>query len=77
MMDGTTAGIRFPWETPPAEGEAVEIASGILWLRMPLPMRLDHVNCYALDDGDGWTIVDTGFDSRRTRAAWQARTSRS
>lgn len=71
MMDGTAAGIRFPWETPPAEGEAIEIAPGVLWLRMPLPMRLDHVNCYALDDGDSWTIVDTGFDSRRTRAAWQ------
>ncbi len=39
---------------------------------MPLPMALDHVNVYALDDGDGWTVVDTGFDTRRTRAAWQA-----
>ncbi|RYH01730.1 MBL fold metallo-hydrolase [Salipiger sp. IMCC34102] len=40
-------------------------------MRLPLPMALDHVNVYALDDGDGWTIVDTGFDSRRTRALWQ------
>ena len=35
-------------------------------------MALDHVNCYALDDGDGWTLLDTGFDSRKTRALWEA-----
>ena len=28
-------------------------------------MALDHVNVYALDDGDGWTIVDTGPVTRR------------
>ena len=66
----TTGGIRYPVETPPAEGAAVEIAPGILWMRLPLPIALDHVNVYALDDGDGWTILDTGMDSRRTRAVW-------
>ena len=63
--------LRPAFETPPREGEAMEVASGILWMRLPLPMALDHVNVYALDDGDGWTIVDTGMDSRRTRAIWQ------
>lgn len=72
MMDGARQGIRYPFDTPPAEGEAVEIAEGVLWLRLPLPMKLDHVNCYALDDGDSWTIVDTGFSSRRSRAIWEA-----
>jgi len=67
----TETGIRHPFATPPAEGEATEVAPGILWLRLPLPMALDHVNVYALDDGDGWTIVDTGFDSKRARAIWQ------
>ncbi|WP_040672063.1 MBL fold metallo-hydrolase [Rhodobacter ferrooxidans] len=57
---------------PPAEGEAVEIASGVLWLRLPLPPPLGHINVYALDDGDGWTVIDTGLDSRRGRAIWQA-----
>jgi glyoxylase-like metal-dependent hydrolase (beta-lactamase superfamily II) len=41
-------------------------------MRLPLPMALDHVNVYALDDGDGWTIVDTGIASRKTKAIWQA-----
>lgn len=63
-------GIRYPWEDPPAEGEAIEVAEGVLWMRLPLPMALDHVNVYALDEGDSWTIVDTGFSSRRSRAIW-------
>ncbi len=63
--------INYPFDTPPAEGEATEIAHGILWMRLPLPMALDHVNVYALDDGDGWTVIDTGFASKRSRAIWQ------
>ena len=66
----TPKGIRYPWETPPAEGEAIEVAPGVLWLRLPLPMALDHVNVYALDEGDSWTIVDTGFSFKRGRAIW-------
>ena len=41
-------------------------------MRLPLPMKLDHVNVYALDDGDGWTVIDTGFDTGKSRAVWQA-----
>lgn len=63
-------GIAFTDVTPPAPGQAQEIAPGVLWLRLPLPMALDHVNVYALDDGDGWTIVDTGMDTAKTRAMW-------
>lgn len=70
-MDGAGGQIRFPWGTPPEPGAAREVAPGILWLRLPLPMALDHVNCYALDDGDGWTILDTGIDSRKSRAIWE------
>ncbi|MGB3313871.1 MAG: MBL fold metallo-hydrolase [Albidovulum sp.] len=65
-------GIRYPFATPPEPGAAVEVAEGVLWLRLPLPMALDHVNVYALDDGDGWTLVDTGLNTRRTRAAMEA-----
>lgn len=65
-----TAPIRFPHAAAPAPGTATEVAPGVLWLRLPLPMRLDHVNCYALDDGDGWTIVDTGFDTPVGRGIW-------
>lgn len=70
-MDGAAA-IRMPWADAPGPGAAVEVAEGILWLRLPLPMKLDHVNVYALDDGDGWTIVDTGMASRKSREIWAA-----
>ncbi len=64
--------IRYPVETPPEFGAPSEIAEGVQWLRLPLPMALDHVNCFVLDDGDGWTLVDTGFDTKKTRGLWQA-----
>lgn len=71
MKGESGAPLRYPDQRPPSEGEAREVAPGILWMRLPLPMALDHVNVYALDDGDGWTLVDTGMDTRRTRAIWQ------
>ncbi len=64
--------LRFPFETPPDPGAAVEVAEGILWLRLPLPMALDHVNVYALADSDGWTLIDTGMNSRKSREIWTA-----
>ncbi|MDP2084879.1 MAG: MBL fold metallo-hydrolase [Gemmobacter sp.] len=71
-MDTGAAQIRFPHPESPAPGVAVEVAEGVLWMRLPLPMALDHVNVYALDDGDGWTIVDTGFATKKARAVWDA-----
>ena len=69
-------GVRHPFADPPEPGAAVEVAPGVLWLRQPLPMALDHVNIYALADdaadGGGWTVIDTGFDNRRGREAWTA-----
>lgn len=70
MADGI-GGIRYPFPDAPAEGEAVAVAEGVLWMRLPLPMALDHVNVYALDDGDSWTVIDTGFASKRSRTIWQ------
>jgi glyoxylase-like metal-dependent hydrolase (beta-lactamase superfamily II) len=70
------APIRAPWAEPPEEGAAREVAEGVLWLRLPLPMALDHVNVFALDDtlhgGDGWTLIDSGLSSGRSRAIWEA-----
>ncbi|NPD18465.1 MBL fold metallo-hydrolase [Rhodophyticola sp. DY48A3-103] len=40
-------------------------------MRLPLPMALDHVNVYAIRDGAGWAVVDTGFDTSKTRAIWE------
>lgn len=70
-MDGARPpAFRHPWPEPPAPGQATEIAEGVLWMRLPLPMALDHVNVYALDDGDGWTVIDTGISSKKTHGLW-------
>ncbi|WP_089269322.1 MBL fold metallo-hydrolase [Puniceibacterium sediminis] len=71
-MDGATGHIHYPWDEVPGEGEAIEVAPGVLWLRLPLPMKLDHVNVYALDEGDSWTVIDTGFYSTRTVQIWES-----
>lgn len=71
-MDGDAPlAIRHPWLEPPAPGEVIEVAEGVLWTRLPLPMALDHVNIYALDDGEGWTVIDTGISSNKTRRVWE------
>jgi len=69
-MDGGE-GVRHPWGAAPAEATATEVAPGVLWLRLPLPMVLDHVNVYALDEGASWTVVDTGICTRRGVALWE------
>lgn len=66
-MTGAAALARV--ERPPSGG-AVEVVPGVVWVRMPLPFALDHVNLWLLDDGDGWTLVDTGHGDDATRAAW-------
>ncbi|PZO63749.1 MAG: MBL fold hydrolase [Paracoccus denitrificans] len=64
--------IAYPWAAPPEPGDAIEVADGILWLRLPLPLKLDHVNCYAVREDDGWTLIDTGFDTPHAREIWAA-----
>ncbi len=49
----------------------MEVAPQIYWLRLPLPMKLNHVNVYLVDEGDFWTIIDTGVDSQPTREIWR------
>ncbi|CAD5371393.1 MBL fold metallo-hydrolase [Rubrivivax sp. A210] len=64
-------GLVYPFEGPPARGHAMEVAPGVYWIRMPLPYALDHINLWALDDGEGWAVVDTGARTDDTVAAWR------
>ena len=63
--------LHFPVATPPTPGQVIAIAPGVLWLRMPLPFALNHINLWLLEDGPSWTAVDTGFALPETKAAWQ------
>lgn len=62
--------LDYPFDDLPAEGERLEIAPGLHWVRMALPFALDHINLWLLDDGDGVTVVDSGYANERTRDAW-------
>jgi glyoxylase-like metal-dependent hydrolase (beta-lactamase superfamily II) len=64
--------LSFPVPTAPAPGSVTDIAPGVLWLRLPLPFALDHVNIYLIEDGPGWAVLDTGIDDARSRAMWLA-----
>lgn len=66
------AGLTFPFgETTPDLAETITVAPGIEWVRMPLPFALKFINLWLIDDGDGWTIVDTGIPQTETRTAWK------
>ncbi|MCK6422676.1 MAG: MBL fold metallo-hydrolase [Aquabacterium sp.] len=68
-------GLRYPCGEPPPAGAARELAPGVLWLRLPLPFALNHINLWALADedehGPGWALVDTGTNTPETLAAWR------
>ena len=64
-------GLSYPLGPPPAAGHAKEVVPGVLWLRMPLPFSLNHINLWALRDGAGWAVVDTGVQSAPALAAWR------
>lgn len=65
------APLDYPFEAPASDGSLVEVAEGVLWLRMPMPMSLDHINLYLLRDGAGWAVVDTGLNTERCRGIWR------
>ncbi|HOZ28476.1 MAG TPA: MBL fold metallo-hydrolase, partial [Hyphomonadaceae bacterium] len=60
-FEGKTERARYdyPFAEPPAVGTTMEVAPGVRWVRMPLPFSLKWINLWLLEDGDGWTVVDT------------------
>lgn len=55
----------------PEMGKPVQVADGVYWLRVPLPFLLNHINLWLLRDGEGWTVVDTGYRSPEVEACWE------
>jgi glyoxylase-like metal-dependent hydrolase (beta-lactamase superfamily II) len=72
MVQSSAEALRYPWENHPGPDQVVEIRPGLLWVRLKLPFRLNHVNIYLLADGDGWAMVDSGFGNEESIAAWTA-----
>ncbi len=62
--------LKYPYAAPPAPGTVLEVAPDILWLRMPLPFALDHINLWLLRDTDGYVLTDCGYGDKATRTLW-------
>lgn len=65
------SGLTYPFKLVPEPAATIEIAPGVLWVRMKMPSRLNHINLWLLEEEDGWTIVDTGLNDRDTKNAWR------
>lgn len=69
-MTGT--GILYPFPGRPGDGEVMEVATGVLWVRMPIPIPgLDFINLWLIADGDGWTLIDTGLRGEKVQSLWR------
>jgi glyoxylase-like metal-dependent hydrolase (beta-lactamase superfamily II) len=62
--------LRFTVQRPPSYGELTDVLPGLYWVRLPLPLRLNHINCWLLDNGPGWTMVDCGMNTDNTFEIW-------
>ena len=66
-------GLTYPFgDRAPATGEALTVAPGLHWWRVPIAGPLRHVNGWLLDDGAGMTVVDTGFNSDAAVESWRS-----
>jgi len=71
MQEKTNPKLEYPLSATPNPGEAVQVCPGVFWMRLPIPFELNHINVWLLEDGDGYTLIDTGISARNTREAWE------
>jgi glyoxylase-like metal-dependent hydrolase (beta-lactamase superfamily II) len=48
-----------------------DLGGGVHRVTHPLPWALNHVHCYAVEGGEGWTIVDAGLATPAAEALWR------
>jgi glyoxylase-like metal-dependent hydrolase (beta-lactamase superfamily II) len=63
--------LKYVSVAPPAPGSSVEVAPGVRWARIPLPMDLNHINVWLVATAGGCVIVDTGMAVQMGKDAWQ------
>ena len=49
--------IHYPDLAIPEPGELRAVQEGLWWLRMPLPISLDHINLWLLEEPGGCALV--------------------
>ena len=62
--------LNFTVQRPPAYGELTDVLPGLFWVRLPMPTAPNHVNCWLLDNGPGWTMVDCGLNTDDSFELW-------
>ncbi|RLQ23392.1 MBL fold metallo-hydrolase [Seongchinamella sediminis] len=69
----TYRGLYYPFGRKPdiQPGQPVKVAEGVYWVRFVMPIALDHINLWLLEDGDGWTVVDTCLNIDSARDTWE------
>ncbi|MFN8050084.1 MAG: MBL fold metallo-hydrolase [Acidimicrobiales bacterium] len=61
-------------EKLPASEEVTEVATGVYRMQLPINLPgLGHVNCYALEDKNGFTVIDPGFPDPESATALESR----
>jgi glyoxylase-like metal-dependent hydrolase (beta-lactamase superfamily II) len=63
--------LHYPDLTVPEPGQVLAVQEGVWWLRMPLPIALDHINLWLLEEPGGYALVDTGMATAATRDLWE------
>lgn len=72
-VDEQYRGLTYPWGRLEHPGDdPFEVAPGVWWVRFTMPGPLNHINLWLLEDGDGWTIVDTCLNLDSAKARWEA-----
>lgn len=49
----------------------MEVVPNIYKVELPLPSKIDHINCYLLRNKNGWSIIDTGLSYQTSARIWE------
>ena len=63
--------LRYVETEAPALGHCVPLVESVNWMRVALPIDLNHINVWLIDAGNEYIAVDTGMSASMCRGAWE------
>lgn len=63
--------LRYFEVEAPAVGHCVSLVSNVTWLRVALPIDLNHINVWLIETQDVYIAVDTGMAASMCKEAWE------
>jgi glyoxylase-like metal-dependent hydrolase (beta-lactamase superfamily II) len=70
LGERAAAELRYVAAQAPEAGKLTRVAAGVHWLRMPLPIELDHINLWLIEHEGGFVLIDTGLGCELCRETW-------